>query len=141
MNTPAPPRRDWNHVEKIVSLTTIACLAAFIGSRLAFVEWWSVRPFDFVFSALALLLMLVVLIWLRRNLFWRLFSVVFAIASQILPMVVRQPVLLIPILGALIPIIVILWALIALSRKDRPRHMVDVPYQGDAVARKAHDDA
>jgi len=38
--------------------------------------------------------------------------------------VIRQPGILLPLIGALIPVLIAIWALVALSRKDthgRPR--------------------
>jgi hypothetical protein len=59
--------------------------------------------------------------WIARNRrSWRLWIIAFATATQLLPMVLRHPATLFPLLGGLIPVAIMIWALVALSRKGRP---------------------
>ena len=48
---------------------------------------------------------------------WRLAIIAFASATQLVPMVVRHPVLLFPLLGALVPVAILVGCLVALSKK------------------------
>lgn len=116
--------RSWREVERVASFTLIGCLLAFIGSRLFFAVWWPLHPLDFAISSVAVAL-LVGSFWFaahRRG--WRIAVIVFASATQLVPMVVREPVLLLPLLGALIPVGILVGCLVALSKKtpsDRPQ--------------------
>lgn len=117
MNAAPSAPGAWNKVERVTSITLISCLLAFIASRLAFAVWWPMHPVDFILSSVAVAL-LVVSYWFharRRN--WRIAVIVFASASQLVPMVVREPVLLLPLLGALIPLAILFGCLLALSKK------------------------
>lgn len=118
MNSPMPPQGSWDKVEKTTSFCLLIVLVLFIGSRLAFAEWWPLPPLDFVLSAIAVLLALASFWLARERRSWRLWVIGFASATQIVPMVVREPVLLFPLLGALIPVSIIIGCLIALSRKS-----------------------
>ena len=119
MNAQMSPASPWSKVELVTSITLIACLLAFIGSRLVFALWWPLHPVDFIISTIALIL-LIASFWFgarRRN--WRIAVIVYASATQLVPMVIREPVLLLPLLGALIPLAILFGCLWALSKKDR----------------------
>ncbi len=120
MNTPSPSPGSWDKVERITSLCLMVTLLSLIGSRLVFAVWWPMHAFDFVISSIAVLL-LTVSFWFapyRRS--WRLWVIGYAAATQIAPMVWREPALLLPLLGGLIPVGILLGSLVALSRKRPP---------------------
>jgi len=115
MNTP-PPQASWGKVEKITSLCLISTLLAFIGSRLIFAVWWPMHTLDFTISTIAVALLVASFRFAARRR-WRIGVIAYASATQIVPMVVREPVLLLPLLGGLIPVAILLGCLIALSKK------------------------
>jgi len=119
----APASRSWDKVEFYSSYFLMIVLASVIGTRLSFASVWEIPPVDMVFSIIALALVLASFWIARKRRSWRLWIIAFATATQLLPMVLRHPVLLFPLLGALIPVVIIVWALVALSRKgvDGPR--------------------
>jgi predicted branched-subunit amino acid permease len=115
MNTPA--RTSWDKVEFYTSYFLMAVLASVIGTRLSFATVWELPTFDLVLSIAALVLV-VASFWIaRQRRSWRIGIIAFAAATQLLPMIVRHPATLFPILGALIPVVIMIWALVALSRK------------------------
>ncbi|MEO6926485.1 MAG: LrgA [Rhodanobacter sp.] len=117
MNAQVSPTGSWSKVERVTSVTLIACLLAFIGSRLVFSIWWPLHPVDFIISSIAVIL-LTASFWLgARRRFWRIAVIAYAGATQLVPMVIREPVLLLPLLGALIPMAILFWCLLALSKK------------------------
>ena len=118
MNTAAPTLNSWNKVERVASLTLIACLLAFIGCRLAFAVWWPLHPIDFVISALAVILLAGSFWFAAHRRALRIAVIVYASATQLVPMVIREPLLLLPLLGAMIPIAILFGCLLALSKKD-----------------------
>jgi hypothetical protein len=118
MNAPMQPQGSWSKVEKITSICLLIVLASFIGTRLAFAGVWQLPTIDFVLSIVALVLVLASFWFARHRRSWRLWVIGLASATQIVPMVCREPVLLFPLLGALIPIAILLGCLIALSRKN-----------------------
>ncbi|MEO8779827.1 MAG: LrgA [Rhodanobacter sp.] len=118
MNAVAQPPQSWSKVERVTSLTLISCLLAFIGSRLAFAVWWPLYPVDFVLSAVAVILLTGSFWFAARRRALRIAVVVYASATQLVPMVIREPLLLLPILGAMIPVAILLGCLFALSKKD-----------------------
>ena len=117
MNSPAPVRGKWDKVEFYTSYFLLLVLISFIGTRLAFATVWQLPTIDFVLSIIAMLLVLVSFWFGRHSRRWRLWTIAFATATQIVPMVIRQPVLLFPLIGALIPIAILVGCLIALSKK------------------------
>ena len=119
----APASRSWDKVEFYSSYFLMIVLASVIGTRLSFASVWQIPMVDLVFSVIALALVLASFWIARKRRSWRLWIIAFASATQLLPMVLRHPVLLFPLLGALIPVVIIVWALVALSRKgaDGPR--------------------
>jgi hypothetical protein len=122
MNTPAgtpavTPPRAWDKVEKSASYFLLCVLLGVLGMRLGFSGVWGMPTLDFVLSAMALVLVAGAF-WLARNhRAWRLAVIAFASATQLVPMVVREPVLLLPLLGALIPVAILAGCLVALSHK------------------------
>ncbi len=122
MNTPAPslaptPVRTWDKVEKSASYFLLFVLLCVLGMRLGFAGVWHVSTVDFVLSTIALVLVLPSFWMARNHRAWRLFVIAFASATQLVPMVVREPVLLFPLLGALIPVAILIGCLVALSHK------------------------
>ena len=119
MNAQPSAAGSWSKVERVTSVILIACLLAFIGSRLIFAMWWPMHPVDFVISTIAVIL-LTISFWFaapRRS--WRIAVIVYASATQLVPMVIREPILLLPILGGLIPVAILFGSLFALSKKGR----------------------
>ncbi|RDS80396.1 LrgA [Dyella monticola] len=109
--------RSWDKVEFYTSYFLMLVLASVIGTRLAFASVWELPTVDLVLSITALVLV-VASFWIaRKRRSWRLWIIAFATATQLLPMVLRHPVILFPLLGALIPVAILLWALMSLSRK------------------------
>jgi hypothetical protein len=117
MNSPAPVRGKWDKVEFYTSYFLLLVLISFIGTRLAFATVWQLPTIDFVLSIIAMLLVLASFWFGRHSRRWRLWTIAFATATQIVPMVIRQPVLLFPLIGALIPIAILVGCLMALSKK------------------------
>jgi hypothetical protein len=118
MNSPAPVRGKWDKVEFYTSYFLLLVLISFIGTRLAFATVWQLPTIDFVLSVIAMLLVLASFWFGRHSRRWRLWTIGFATATQIVPMVIREPVLLFPLIGALIPIAILVGCLMALSKKD-----------------------
>jgi len=117
MNT-APARGRWGRVEFYASFFLLAVLATVIGMRLGFESVWRLPTIDLDLSAIALPLVLASFWLARHSCRWRLAIITFAAATQLVPMVVRQPILLLPLLGALIPVTILAICLVALSKKD-----------------------
>jgi hypothetical protein len=118
MNTSAPVRGKWDKVEFYTSYFLLLVLISFIGTRLAFATVWQLPTIDFVLSVIAVLLALASFWFGRHSRRWRLWTIAFASATQLVPMVIREPVLLFPLIGALIPIAILVGCLMALSKKD-----------------------
>lgn len=116
MNTPAG--RSWDKVEYWSSYFLLAVLGSVILTRLGFAGVWSVPVLDVVLGSIALLLILASP-WIARRRNLRLAIVAYATATQLVPLCIRQPAVLLPLLGALIPVAITIWALVALSRKNR----------------------
>ena len=112
--------RSWNKVEFYSSYFLLSVLASVIGTRLSFASVWQIPPVDMVFSIIALALVLASFWIARKRRSWRLWIIAFATTTQLLPMVLRHPATLFPLLGALIPVVITVWALVSLSRKGRP---------------------
>jgi hypothetical protein len=117
MNASAPMRGTWDKVEFYTSYFLMAVLASVIGTRLGFDGVWQMPPLDLALSVVALLLVLGSFWFARHRRRWRLWIIAFASATQLVPMVIRQPVLLFPLLGALIPVAILVGCLVALSKK------------------------
>ncbi|WP_266160270.1 LrgA [Dyella silvatica] len=117
---------SWSKVEIVTSYTLLAILASIIGTRLGFAGVWELPTPDLILTSIALLAVLASFWFARHSRRLRFWVIGFASATQLLPMVIRQPALLLPLLGAAVPVAITLWALIALSKKGRdrgtPRH-------------------
>ena len=122
MNTPAPTRGSWGRVEFYTSFFLLAVLATVIGMRLGFESVWHLPTLDLDLSVIALALVLASFWFARHSRRWRLAIIAFASATQLVPMVVREPVLLLPLLGALIPVGILVGCLVALSKKGSGGH-------------------
>jgi hypothetical protein len=124
MNTPVAARGTWDKVEYFTSYFLMVVLASVIATRLAFASIWALPELDLVLSVVALALVMASFWIARTRRSWRFWIIGYASATQLLPMVIRHPGILLPLIGALIPVLIAIWALIALSRKDthgRPR--------------------
>ncbi|KZC15355.1 LrgA [Rhodanobacter sp. FW510-R12] len=117
MNEPMPARGTWGRVEFYTSFFLLIVLASVIGTRLGFESVWQLPTLDLGLSVVALALVLASFWFARHSRRWRLAIIAFASATQLVPMVVRQPVLLFPLLGALIPVAILGGCLVALSKK------------------------
>ncbi|WP_108472918.1 LrgA [Rhodanobacter thiooxydans] len=117
MNTLAVPGGRWDKVEFYTSYFLLAVLASVIGTRLGFDGVWQMPKIDLALSIIALLLVIGSFWFARHNRRWRLCIIAFASATQLVPMVIREPVLLFPLLGALIPVAILVGCLVALSKK------------------------
>ncbi|RUL79634.1 LrgA [Dyella choica] len=115
----APASRSWDKVEFYSSYFLMLVLASVIGTRLSFASVWQIPALDLVFSIIALVLVLASFWIARKRRSWRVWIITFAAATQLLPMVLRYPATLFPLLGGLIPVGITVWALVALSRKGR----------------------
>jgi hypothetical protein len=110
-------RRSWDKVELFATFSLLVVLATVLITRLSFAEVWKLPPVDLVLTWMALGITALAL-WLGRRRRWlRIGAVVFGGATQLVPMVVRQPVLIFPLLGAIIPVIILAVSLALLSRK------------------------
>jgi hypothetical protein len=117
VNAPSAARGGWDKVEFYTSYFLLVVLASVIATRLGFAGVWSLPRLDFVLGVVALLLVLASFWIARRRRGLRIGIVAFAAATQLLPMTVRHPQLLLPLAGALVPVAIAIWALLALSRK------------------------
>lgn len=115
------PARSWANVERSASLFLLFVLLCVLGMRLGFAWAWPMPTIDFWLSLAALALVIGALLGGRDRRAARLTVIAVAGATQLLPMVLREPVLLLPLLGALIPVVVLVACLVALSRKGRDR--------------------
>ena len=104
-------------MERVTSLCLIISLLAFIGSRLIFAVWWPMHPVDFVLSCLAVVLLTASFWFAAHRRRWRIGVIAYASATQLVPMVLREPALLLPIVGGLIPVAILVGSLVALSKK------------------------
>jgi len=109
----------WDKVELTASYTLLAILATELLTRLGLVSMFPMPTVDLVFTSLATMLVLGAFWFARHSRRLRFLVIGFATATQLVPMVVRQPVLLLPLVGAAVPVAIMLWAMIALSRKGR----------------------
>ena len=115
----APAERGWDKVEYWSSYFLLAVLGSVILTRIGFATVWSVPTLDLVLGSIALLLIIASPWIARRRRALRIAIVAYATATQLVPVSVRHPALLLPLLGALIPVAITIWALVALSRKGR----------------------
>jgi len=104
-------------VELFATFSLLVVLATVLVTRLSFAEVWKLPTVDLVLTWMALALTALAL-WLGRRRRWlRIGAVAFGAATQLVPMVVRQPVLIFPLLGAIVPVIILAVSLALLSRK------------------------
>lgn len=122
MNTPVAPGGKWDKVEFYTSYFLMLVLLTVLGMRIGFDGVWQMPKIDLVLSIIALLLVIGSFWFARHNRRLRLWIVAFASATQLVPMVIRQPVLLFPLLGALIPVAILVGCLVALSKKRPNGH-------------------
>ncbi|BFI95959.1 MAG: hypothetical protein RSP_14690 [Rhodanobacter sp.] len=115
----APAGRGWDKVEFWSSYFLLAVLGSVILTRLGFVGVWPMPVLDLVLGGIALALILASPWIARRRRDLRIGIVAYATATQLVPLSVRHPALLLPLLGALLPVAIMIWALFALSRKGR----------------------
>jgi hypothetical protein len=115
----APAGRGWDKVEFWTSYFLLAVLGSVILTRISLISLWSVPALDLVLGSIALLLICASPWIARRRRALRILIVAYATATQLVPMCVRHPAVLLPLLGALIPVVIMVWALFALSRKAR----------------------
>ena len=109
----------WDKVELAASYTLLTILATELLTRLGLVSMFEIPTVDLVLSIIATVLVLGAFWFARRSRALRIAIIAFAAATQLVPMVVRQPVLLLPLLGAAIPVGIMLWAMVALSKKGQ----------------------
>jgi hypothetical protein len=122
-----PARGRWDRVEFYTSCFLLVVLASVIATRLGFADVWALPRLDFVLSAVALALVLAAFRIARARRGLRLGIIAFAVATQLVPMSIRHPAVLLALAGALVPVLVALWALVALSRKQPDRHRTPGP--------------
>jgi len=115
--SPMPAQGAWAKVEITTSYFLLVVLASVIGTRLGFAGVWKLPTPDLVLSSVALVLVLGSFWFARQRRSWRIAIIGFATATQLVPMVIREPVLLLPLLGALIPVAILLGCVLALSKK------------------------
>jgi hypothetical protein len=119
MNTVAASGGKWDKVEFYTSYFLMLVLLSVLGMRLGFDGVWQMPKIDLALSIIALLLVIGSFWFARHNRRLRLCIIAFAGATQLVPMVIREPVLLFPLVGALIPVAILVGCLMALSRKGR----------------------
>lgn len=112
----------WDKVEKTTSQYLLAVLITVLGMRLGFDGVWKMPQLDFVLCVIALVLVVGSFWFARNHRGWRIAVIAFASATQLVPMIVRDPVLLLPLLGALIPVSVLFICIVALSKKGQANH-------------------
>jgi hypothetical protein len=117
MNPPLPVAGKWDKVEFYTSYFLLVVLLSFIGTRLCFATVWQLPTIDLILSTIAVLLLIAAFWFGRTSRRWRLWTIGFASATQLVPMVIREPVLLFPLIGALIPVAILVGCLVALSKK------------------------
>jgi hypothetical protein len=122
VNTVVASTGKWDKVEFYTSYFLMLVLLSVLGMRLGFDGVWQMPKIDLALSTIALLLVIGSFWFARNNRRLRLCIIAFAGATQLVPMVVREPVLLFPLLGALIPVAILVGCLVALSRKRPDGH-------------------
>ncbi|WP_266167839.1 LrgA [Dyella subtropica] len=109
----------WDKVELTASYSLLVILATELLTRLGLYSMFPLPTVDLVLSSAATVLVLGAFWFARQSRKLRFWVIGFAAATQLVPMVVRQPVLLLPLIGAAVPVGIILWALVALSKKGQ----------------------
>ncbi|MDG2536833.1 LrgA [Dyella jiangningensis] len=111
----------WDKVELAASYTLLTILATELLTRLGLVSMFEIPTVDLVLSIIATVLVLGAFWFARHSRKLRFAVIAVAAATQLVPMVIRQPVLLLPLIGAAVPVGIMLWAMIALSKKGQGR--------------------
>jgi hypothetical protein len=115
-----------DRIEKGASYFLLTILFLATSTRLGFYDVWQLPLPDLILTSVALALVIVAP-WFGRTRRWlRLGVIAFAAATQLLPMLIRQPKVLFPVLGALIPVLVAIGLLVLLSRKEARRRRDNV---------------
>jgi hypothetical protein len=109
----------WDKVELTASYTLLTILATELLTRLGLITMFPIPTVDLVLSIIATVLVIGAFWFARQSRAWRFGIIAFAAATQLVPMVIRQPVLLLPLIGAAVPVGIMLWAMIALSKKGQ----------------------
>jgi len=122
VNTVVASAGKWDKVEFYTSYFLMLVLLSVLGMRLGFDGVWQMPKIDLALSVIALLLVIGSFWFARHNRRLRLCIIAFASATQLVPMVIREPVLLFPLLGALIPVAILVGCLVALSKKPPGGH-------------------
>jgi len=121
VNSAAAGQGAWSQVEKVASYCLLAVLAAVLVTRLSLAGMWALPRLDLALTWAALVMVTASLWFARRSRRLRFWAIGLASATQLVPMTVRQPALLFPLLGAAVPVAILIGALAALSRKGAPR--------------------
>ena len=118
-----PEKHDGcGRIEKGASYFVLTILFLVTSTRLGFDDVWSLPLLDLVLTSTALVLVTATF-WFGRTRRWlRLGTIAFAAATQLVPMLVREPKVLFPVLGALVPVLVAVGLLVMLSRKESQHH-------------------
>ncbi|WP_430390244.1 LrgA [Dyella sp. 20L07] len=109
----------WDKVELTASYTLLTILATELVTRLGLISMFPLPLVDLVLTSIATVLVLGAFWFARHSRKLRFWVIGFAAVTQLGPMVVRQPILLLPLLGAAIPVAIMLWAMMALSKKGQ----------------------
>lgn len=109
----------WDKVELTASYTLLTILATELLTRIGLFTMFPLPPVDMVLSLIATVLVIGAFWFARHSRKLRFWIIGFATATQLVPMVVRQPVLLLPLIGAAIPVGIMLWAMFALAKKGQ----------------------
>ncbi len=122
MNATPAKHDGGGRIEKGASYFVLTILFLVTSTRLGFYDVWSLPLLDLVLTSMALVLVIATF-WFGRERRWlRLGAIAFAAATQLLPMLVREPKVLFPVLGALVPVLVAVGLLVMLSRKESQHH-------------------
>ncbi|MDR3445443.1 LrgA [Dyella sp.] len=109
----------WDKVELTASYTLLTILATELLTRLGLITMFPMPTVDLLLSILATVLVIGAFWFARQSRALRFGIIAFAAATQLVPMVIRSPVLLLPLVGAAVPVGIMLWAMFALSKKGR----------------------
>ena len=109
----------WDKVELTASYVLLTILATELLTRLGLVTMFPMPTVDLVLSLIATVLVIGAFWFARASRARRFGIIAFAAATQLVPMVIRQPILLLPLLGAAIPVAIMLWAMFALAKKGQ----------------------
>ena len=114
-------QQRWDKVELAASYTLLTILVTELLTRLGLVSMFEIPTVDLVLSIIATVLVIGAFWFARHSRKLRFAVIAFASATQLVPMVIRSPILLLPLIGAAVPVGIMLWAMIALSKKGQGR--------------------